>query len=112
MVELTPAAIQELERLQAHGVRRGQAAILRIQVQPSECGDWRYDLALVAEPKPTDLLTQSQGWTIAIAAEAAELLRGLRVDYIEDLMGGAFRFHNPNASQTCGCGMAFRVSRS
>ncbi|MDM7326520.1 MAG: iron-sulfur cluster assembly accessory protein [Thermosynechococcus sp. Uc] len=112
MVELTPAALQELERLQAHGMNRGRTAILRIQVQPSECGDWRYDLALVAEPEPTDFLTESQGWTIAIAADAADLLRGLRVDYIEDLMGGAFRFHNPNASQTCGCGMAFRVSAS
>ncbi len=108
MVELTTSAVQELERLQAHQGKQA-SSVFRIQVQPSPCGDWSYVLALVSEPEPTDVVTHSQGWTIAVAAEHVSVLKGLRVDYIEDLMGGAFRFHNPNASQTCGCGMAFKV---
>jgi len=110
MVELTTAAVQELERLQAHHGKQQGSSVFRIHVQPSSCGDWSYVLALVSEPEATDVVTHSQGWTIALAAEQVPLLRGLRVDYIEDLMGGAFRFHNPNASQTCGCGMAFSVA--
>jgi Fe-S cluster assembly iron-binding protein IscA len=31
------------------------------------------------------------------------------LDYSEDLMGGGFRFHNPNAIETCGCGNSFRL---
>lgn len=110
MVELTTAAAQELERLQAYHGKQGGKSIFRIHVQPSTCGDWLYALALVSEPEATDVVTESQGWTIALAAAHLPLLKGLRVDYTEDLMGGAFRFHNPNASQTCRCGMAFSVS--
>ncbi len=109
MVELTTAAVQELERLQANHGKQQASSVFRIHVQPSPCGDWSYALALVSEPEATDVVTHSQGWTIALASEHISLLQGLRVDYIEDLMGGAFRFHNPNASQTCGCGMAFSV---
>ncbi len=111
MVELTTAAVQELERLQAHQGKQQAGSVFRICVEPSTCGDWSYHLALVREPEATDVVTQSQGWTIALAAEHVPLLKGLRVDYVEDLMGGAFRFHNPNAAQTCGCGMAFSLPK-
>jgi iron-sulfur cluster assembly protein len=31
------------------------------------------------------------------------------LDYSEDLMGGGFRFHNPNAAQSCSCGNSFSI---
>ncbi|WP_143438253.1 iron-sulfur cluster assembly accessory protein, partial [Hydrocoleum sp. CS-953] len=36
-------------------------------------------------------------------------LNGLTLDYSEDLMGGGFRFNNPNAKVVCGCGNSFSV---
>ena len=36
-------------------------------------------------------------------------LNGLILDYSEDLMGGGFRFNNPNAKVACGCGNSFSV---
>ena len=30
-------------------------------------------------------------------------------DYVSGLHGGGFKFHNPNAAQTCGCGSSFSV---
>jgi len=36
-------------------------------------------------------------------------LNGLAIDYSEDMMGGGFRFQNPNATQVCGCGNAVAI---
>jgi iron-sulfur cluster assembly accessory protein len=35
----------------------------------------------------------------------------LQIDYSEDLMGGGFRFQNPNATANCGCGNSFAISQ-
>jgi iron-sulfur cluster assembly accessory protein len=42
--------------------------------------------------------------------ESFTYVNGLALDYSEDLMGGGFRFHNPQAITTCGCGNSFSVA--
>ena len=103
MIQFTPAAIAEIDRL-----RRRQAtdeAYLRISVQSKGCLGQSYHLTFVNQPDPSDYLVQG---SIAIAAETLDLLRGMSVDYSEDLMGGNFRFDNPQAVENCGCGISFR----
>jgi iron-sulfur cluster assembly accessory protein len=34
-------------------------------------------------------------------------LQGASVDYVETLEGAGFKFENPNAVRTCGCGSSF-----
>merc|ERR1719291_364388 len=34
-------------------------------------------------------------------------LYGLKLDYSDDLIGGGFKFFNPNAESSCGCGSSF-----
>ena len=36
-------------------------------------------------------------------------LNGCQVDFEESLMGRGFKFGNPNASKSCGCGESFSV---
>ena len=36
-------------------------------------------------------------------------LNGTQVDFEESLMGRGFKFGNPNASKSCGCGESFSV---
>ena len=36
-------------------------------------------------------------------------LNGTEVDFEENLMGRGFKFSNPAASKTCGCGESFSV---
>jgi iron-sulfur cluster assembly protein len=36
-------------------------------------------------------------------------LNNTEVDFEESLMGRGFKFGNPNASKTCGCGESFSV---
>ena len=34
-------------------------------------------------------------------------LEGTTIDYVSELQGASFRFSNPNATGTCGCGTSF-----
>jgi iron-sulfur cluster assembly protein len=36
-------------------------------------------------------------------------LFGMQLDYSDALIGGGFQFHNPNATDSCGCGKSFGV---
>jgi iron-sulfur cluster assembly accessory protein len=102
MIQFTPAALTEVDRL-----RHRQAIpqdYFRIQIQAGGCLGLSYRLGFVHEPAQDDYVMQGG---IAIACEDLAMLQGLSVDYAEDLMGGNFRFENPQASSLCGCGSSF-----
>jgi iron-sulfur cluster assembly protein len=40
---------------------------------------------------------------------SAIFLDGLQIDYSDDLIQAGFRFRNPNAVKSCGCGSSFGV---
>jgi iron-sulfur cluster assembly accessory protein len=66
------------------------------------------DLAM----RPDDQLFNCDGVQVVVDAQSISAIAGLTLDYSEDLMGGGFRFHNPNALQTCGCGNSFSLSEA
>jgi iron-sulfur cluster assembly protein len=105
MIQFTPAALSEVDRL-----RRRQANpedYLRIQLKSKGCLGQGYDLKFVTHPAAGDYLLKGG---IAIAEQDLLTLQGLSVDYAEDLMGGNFRFDNPQAIEICGCGGSFRAN--
>jgi iron-sulfur cluster assembly accessory protein len=57
--------------------------------------------------QPEDRICESSGIQVAVDGQSVKTLTGLTLDYSEDLMGGGFRFHNPNATASCGCGHSF-----
>ena len=44
-----------------------------------------------------------------VDAVSAPFLDGAAVDFVDDLMGQAFKITNPNATASCGCGTSFSV---
>lgn len=44
-----------------------------------------------------------------VDAKSMLYLYGLELDYSEALIGGGFKFYNPNAGESCGCGSSFGV---
>lgn len=111
MMQLSPTAVQEVKRLRRRQ-RAAEKSILRISVQASGCAGLSYQMTFVETPQPEDQRLQVEDIAIAIDAQSLSCLGGLKLDYTEDLTGGSFRFHNPNAVQTCGCGHSFAVATS
>lgn len=105
MLQLTASAAQEIKRLQ-HS-RHLPHHYFRLSVKAGGCAGWFYHLDFVSDIEDADLEYESQGVTVLVDGDSARFLNGLTVDYAEDLMGGGFRFTNPNTAQTCSCSLSF-----
>ncbi len=107
MINISPAAIKEITRLKSKSPN--PKLLFRLEVQPGGCSGWIYKLEFDL-PTQSDHLYESNGINIIVDPSSVKYLNGLTLDYSEDLMGGAFRFHNPNAVTFCGCGNSFSTS--
>ena len=106
MIGLSEAAIQEVLRLRRRQSGNDQA-FLRLGIQTAGCAGLSYHLEFSSNQGESDRLFDCSGIRIVVDAASLPYLQGLRMDYSEDLMGGSFRFENPNAKQTCSCGHSF-----
>ncbi len=104
MVQLTSAAIAEIKRLQQ---KQPSSVIPRLAVIPGGCLQWYYVLEFQSRLQETDHLVQCRDLSLAVAGDSLDHCNELVIDYSEDLMGGGFRFKNPHAAQSCGCGYSF-----
>lgn len=110
MIQLSPTATTEILRLR--GKSQEPDPKLRIAVINSDCLPLSYSLSFDGVGHPEDQIYLCNQITVVVSSETLPYLDGLIVDYSEDLMGGGFRFHNPNAMRTCSCGNSFAISES
>ncbi len=82
---------------------------LRIQLVEGGCAGFSYDLDLVPEARPQDLLFTVEGVPLAIDSASIASLSGTEIDYVVQGLDAGFTFKNPNARKTCGCGSSFRT---
>ena len=62
-----------------------------------------------SEARDNDWVYEQSGLTIYVDAVSARYLQGTNIDYVLGATGAGFKFNNPNASGTCGCGSSFAV---
>lgn len=108
MIDLTPAAVAEIERLKLN--QQTAASFLRLKVKSGGCLKLFYELTLESQAAPEDRQLEIKGIALVVDSQSWEYVRELQLDYAEDLMGGGFRFHNPQSKNTCGCGISFTPS--
>ena len=108
MIEISRAAIAEIERMQT--VRQRLDTKLRVGFASGGCENFYYTLDLVDSIEDNDRVERVGGISISIDPQQSPYLDHLKLDYSEDLMGGGFRFENPLATKVCGCGNSFTMS--
>ena len=89
----------EREGAQGYGVRVG--------VVGGGCSGFQYNLAFEAAPGPEDAVFEQSGVRIFVDPDSQPHLQGVTLDYVTGLHAAGFKFLNPNASRTCGCGSSF-----
>lgn len=97
-VEMITEAINQ-QKLEGH--------LLRVAVVGGGCSGFNYDLDLVREARAGDHTYEMEGVTIAVDPMSSRFLEGTVIDYVESLQGAGFKFNNPKAKSTCGCGSSF-----
>jgi iron-sulfur cluster assembly protein len=105
VITLTESAVKEVRRLlDLQGITEGG---LRLGVKGGGCSGLSYTLNFDEKIGPHDQVYDIEGIKVIVDAKSAIYLQGTQLDYYQDLMAGSFRFINPNASKTCGCGESF-----
>ena len=104
-VSLTERAVAQILRLLAKDGRPD--AFLRIGVKGGGCSGLEYVMKIDVKQRPYDMETEVGGAKIVCDAKSAVYLKDSTLEYTGNLIGGGFRFDNPNAGRSCGCGTSF-----
>lgn len=84
-------------------------AFLRVGVVGGGCSGFSYDVRLDDQVGPNDRTFESDGVKVVCDVKSLLYLTGMTLDYTQEMLGGGFKFSNPNATGTCGCGTSFTV---
>lgn len=97
-IEMTKKALAE-ENLAQHG--------LRIAVRGGGCSGLEYALDFEESSRMGDTVLEFDGLKVFVDMASLQYLKGTEIDYVSGLQGSGFKFNNPNAKRTCGCGSSF-----
>jgi len=85
---------------------------LRVYISGGGCSGYQYGMALEAEPRPSDFITEQFGVKVIVDDVSMNYLNGVTINYVEDVMGSGFKIDNPNAVSSCGCGHSFSTDEN
>lgn len=82
---------------------------LRVAVAGGGCSGFQYTFDFDDQINDDDLVVERDGIAVLIDETSLGFLAGAEIDFVDDLIGAAFRVHNPNAQASCGCGTSFSI---
>lgn len=82
---------------------------VRISVKDGGCNGYEYGIDITSKPQPDDLVIEQGKVLVYVDAKSAPLLEGVVIDFVDGVLESGFKFTNPNASDTCGCGKSFKA---
>ncbi len=106
VLQLTPAAVQQVKYLIG---KKGDPSLgLRVGVKGGGCSGLSYTMTLETTPTPRDIVFEVGGLTVMVDPRSARFLQGVTLDYtVKNLLEGGWKWINPNAQRSCGCGTSF-----
>src|SRR3954470_10247879 len=84
-------------------------AMLRVSVEGGGCSGFQYKFDIERERASDDVAIERDGVTVLVDPVSVPYLAGSEIDFVDDLLGAAFKVHNPNATASCGCGTSFTI---
>ncbi|MEN8663257.1 MAG: HesB/IscA family protein [Lentimonas sp.] len=89
--------------------REKKGNYLRVKITGGGCNGLSYKMKFVADTKRGDIMVRSSGAQVLVDTKSALYLKGTHLDYSDKMVGGGFKFSNPNAKSSCSCGESFSI---
>jgi iron-sulfur cluster assembly accessory protein len=105
-VTVTDRAARRIAEIVA---REAATPMLRVSVEGGGCSGFQYRFDLVGASESDDLVIEKGGARVLIDPVSLGYLAGSEIDFVDDLIGAAFKVNNPNATASCGCGTSFSI---
>ena len=85
-------------------------AMLRVSAQGGGCSGFQYKFDVErAKAAEDDIVVARDNATVLIDSVSLQYLAGSEIDFVDDLIGAAFKINNPLAKASCGCGTSFTL---
>src|SRR5690554_1310817 len=110
MITISEAAVEQINKMMEE--QEEEVKYLRVGVKGGGCSGLSYGMGFEAEVSEEDVTFEQNGLQVVIDQESAPILKGLKIDYKQNMMSGGFTIDNPNAIATCGCGSSFRTAQN
>jgi iron-sulfur cluster assembly protein len=101
-IEITEAAAQEIAK--QRDKRGNPDSMIRVGVRGGGCTGFTYVFEWADQVRPTDKVFSAHGVSIVVDPKSLVYLGGMTLDFVRGMMGHGFKFNNPNAKGSCGCG--------
>jgi iron-sulfur cluster assembly protein len=108
MITITERAAEEVRRIIAEQ-KLAEGTALRVGVKGGGCSGFSYTLGFDDQINEMDQISQVDDVQVVCDPKSFLYLNGTQIDFEDNLMGRGFKFGNPNASNSCGCGESFSV---
>ena len=108
LIALTDLAVERFRSVIAQE-KLGADYGVRIAVASGGCSGMSYSMSFENQARPDDTVIEQDGLKIFIDEQSSPYLQGVTIDYVVGLHKEGFKFLNPKASRTCGCGESFGV---
>jgi iron-sulfur cluster assembly accessory protein len=89
--------------------REPPGTMLRLSVEGGGCSGFQYKFDMDRAQAEDDVLIRRAGAVVLIDRVSLGYLAGSEIDFVDDLIGAAFRVNNPQAKASCGCGTSFAL---
>ena len=120
VVHIKPMAMRRLRELRDQQMNdktnKDEYLILRMGVRSGGCSGMSYVMDFttiddINKEGDDDMIDTYEDDKIQCVVDCKSMLYlyGLQLDYSTALIGGGFKFYNPNAEESCGCGSSFGV---
>ena len=105
-VTLSESAAVQINAIMA---KQGADRYMRVMVEGGGCSGFQYKFDFADTPNDDDIVIERSGAKVVIDDVSLGFLENSEIDYVNELIGSAFKIHNPNAVAACGCGTSFSI---
>jgi iron-sulfur cluster assembly accessory protein len=114
MVTITQKALEKSKQIMLQEGLSITEHYMRVNILGGGCSGFTYDLFFesnLVEPINLDIdnVYEYDGLKIVINHLCLSYIANTEIDFIDKMYGGGFKFNNPIASTTCGCGSSFDI---
>jgi iron-sulfur cluster assembly accessory protein len=89
--------------------RESVPVALRVSVEGGGCSGFQYKFDIERNVEPEDIVIERAGAKIVVDPVSLQYMAGSQIDFVDELIGAAFKVENPKATASCGCGTSFSV---
>ena len=104
-IEITSNAQEHIAQI----LKIDRAKYFRITVLGGGCAGFQYKFDFENSKNNEDIIFKTEKIEVIIDNISLNLIKGSKIDYVNELIGSSFKITNPQASSSCGCGTSFSI---